>query len=97
MFRDYLRYLERRFDHAPKLRARAVRKLAAVMTTRSGRISWRSARTATGRLVDDDVGVILQNRAEQEGVQQSPEPAALMEETIPERCCHRCVSAGTAA
>jgi hypothetical protein len=25
VFRDYLRYLERRFDHAPKLRSRAVR------------------------------------------------------------------------
>ncbi len=57
--RDYLRYLEHRFDSAPKLRARAVRKMAQTVTC--GKHSHLVARCprCDARLVDDEVGRML--------------------------------------
>jgi hypothetical protein len=57
--RDYLRYLETRFDGAPKLRTRAARKM--VQTVTRGKHTHLVARCpqCEGRLVDDEVGRML--------------------------------------
>ena len=57
--RDYLRYLEHRFDEAPKLRARAARKMAQTVTC--GKHTHLVARCpkCDARLVDDEVGRML--------------------------------------
>lgn len=83
VFRDYLRYLERRFDHAPKLRARAVRKLAAVMTDEERSHLVAFCAHCTGRLVDDEVGVVLRTGLSKKGFNNLRSLLALMEETIP--------------
>ena len=83
VFRDYLRYLERRFDHAPKLRARAVRKLAAAMTGEERSHLVAFCAHCTGRLVDDEVGVILRTGLSKKGFNNLRSLLALMEDTIP--------------
>ncbi len=57
--RDYLRYLDHRFDEAPKLRARAARKMAQTVTC--GKHTHLVARCprCDARLVDDEVGRML--------------------------------------
>jgi hypothetical protein len=83
VLRDYLRYLERRFDRAPKLRARAVRKLAAVMTDEERSHLVAFCAHCTGRLVDDDVGVVLRTGLSKRGFNNLRSLLALMEDTIP--------------
>ena len=83
VFRDYLRYLERRFDHAPKLRARAVRKLAAVMTDEERSHLVAFCAHCTGRLVDDEVGVVFRTGLSKKGFNNLRSLLTLMEETIP--------------
>ena len=83
VFRDYLRYLERRFDKAPKLRGRAIRKFAAAMTSdeRSHLIAFCAR--CEGRLVDADVGVVFRQGLSKRGFTNLRATLALMEETIP--------------
>jgi len=83
VLRDYLRYLERRFDHAPKLRARAVRKLAAAMTDEERSHLVAFCAHCTGRLVDDEVGVIVRTGLSKKGFNNLRSLLALMEETVP--------------
>ena len=83
MWRDYLRYLEKRFDNAPKLRARAVRKLAATITDheRTHLVAW--CPHCEGRLVDNEVGVIVRTGLSKKGFNNLRGLFALMEDTIP--------------
>jgi len=80
--RDYLRYLEHRFDDAPKLRARAVRKLSQTMT--DGKYSHLVARCprCDARLVDDEVGRMFLG-FRRGGVANIGRLFAKMEATIP--------------
>jgi hypothetical protein len=83
MWRDYLRYLEKRFDNAPKLRARAVRKLAATITEheRTHLVGW--CPQCRGRLVDNEIGVLFRTGLSKKGFNNLRGLFALMEETIP--------------
>lgn len=80
--RDYLRYMEHRFDDAPKLRARAVRKLAQTVTR--GKYAHLVARCpqCDARLVDDEVGRMLLG-FRRGGVANLGRLLAHMEATIP--------------
>src|SRR4029079_1281888 len=83
MWRDYLRYLDKRCEGGPKLRARAVRKFAAAVThdERSHLVGF--CPHCSGRLVDNDVGVILRTGLSKKGFNNLRSLFALMEETIP--------------
>ncbi len=83
MWRDYLRYLDKRFEHAPKLRARAIRKLAAVITHQERTHLVAFCPHCEGRLVDNDVGVILRTGLSKKGFNNLRSLFALIEETIP--------------
>ena len=80
--RDYLRYLQERFDEAPKLRTRAARKL--VQTVTCGKHTHLVARcpTCKARLVDDEVGRMLLG-FRRGGVANLGRLLAQMEATIP--------------
>ena len=83
MWRDYLRYLDKKFEHAPKLRARAIRKLAAVITHQERTHLVAFCPHCEGRLVDNDVGVILRTGLSKKGFNNLRSLFALIEETIP--------------
>lgn len=83
MWRDYLRYLDKRFENAPKLRARAVRKLAAVITHEERTHLVAFCPHCEGRLVDNEVGVILRTGLSKKGFNNLRSLFALIEETIP--------------
>jgi hypothetical protein len=83
MWRDYLRYLDKRFENAPKLRARAIRKLAAVITHQERTHLVAFCPHCEGRLVDNDVGVILRTGLSKKGFNNLRSLFALIEETIP--------------
>ena len=57
--RDYLRYLDERFDGAPKLRARAARKLVQTVTHDKHTHLVARCPECDARLVDDQVGRML--------------------------------------
>jgi len=80
--RDYLRYLDRRFLHAPKLRQRALRKMTQAVThgERSHLVAW--CPQCDARLVDDDVGRML-TAFRKRGLRNLSSLLALVEETIP--------------
>jgi hypothetical protein len=83
VFRDYLRYLDRQFDHAPKLRNRAARKFATSITDDERTHLVAFCRRCSGRLVDDDVGVIFRTGLTKGGFNNLRSLLALMEETVP--------------
>jgi hypothetical protein len=83
VFRDYLRYLDKRFDHAPKLRARVARKFAAAMTDEERTHLVAFCGHCSGRLVDDEVGVILRTGLTKRGFGNLRSLLALMEDTVP--------------
>jgi hypothetical protein len=83
VFRDYLRYLERRFDKAPKLRGRAIRKFAAAMTSEQRSHLIAFCARCDGRLVDADVGVVFRQGLSKGGFNNLRATLALMEDTIP--------------
>jgi hypothetical protein len=80
--RDYLRYLDRRFVNAPKLRQRALRKMTQAVThgERSHLVAW--CPQCEARLVDDDVGRML-TAFRKKGLRNLSSLLALVEETIP--------------
>jgi hypothetical protein len=83
VFRDYLRYLDRKFDHAPKLRTRAARKFATSITDDERTHLVAFCGHCSGRLVDDDVGVIFRTGLSKGGFNNLRSLLALMEETVP--------------
>jgi hypothetical protein len=83
MWRDYLRYLDKRFEGAQKLRARAARKFAAAATHHERTHLVGFCPHCSGRLVDNDIGVILRTGLSKRGFNNLRSLFALMEETIP--------------
>jgi len=83
MWRDYLRYLDKRFEHAPKLRARTVRKFAAAVTHDERTHLVGFCPHCNGRLVDNEVGVILRTGLSKKGFNNLRSLLALVEDTIP--------------
>lgn len=80
--RDYLRYLDKRFVHAPKLRARALRKMVQAITDDERSHLVASCPRCEARLVDDEVaGMLLAFR--KKGVANIQRLLAHMEATIP--------------
>ncbi len=57
--RDYLRYLDGRYDHAPKLRTRALRKMVAAVTREHQSHLAAPCPHCNQRMVDDQVGRVL--------------------------------------
>jgi hypothetical protein len=80
--RDYLRYLDKRFDAAPKLRARAVRKMARTVTREKHSHLVARCPQCDARLVDDDVGRMFLG-FRRGGVANLGQLLAQMEATIP--------------
>lgn len=80
--RDYVRYTEGRFSTAPKLRARALRKMVKAITLEERAHLVARCPRCDARLVDDDIGRMLlaAGKAGQAGLAQL---LALMEATIP--------------
>jgi hypothetical protein len=80
--RDYLRYLDGRYDDAPKLRTRALRKMVAAVTHEHQ--SHLSARCphCNERIVDDQAGRMLL-AFRKDGRRNLSSMLALMETTIP--------------
>jgi hypothetical protein len=83
VFRDYLRYLDRQFDHAPKLRTRAARKFATSITDDERTHLVAFCARCSGRLVDDDVGTIFRTGLTKGGFNNLRSLLALMEDTVP--------------
>jgi hypothetical protein len=83
MWRDYLRYLDKRFEGAQKLRARTVRKFAATVTHDERTHLVGFCPHCSGRLVDNQVGVILRTGLSKKGFKNLRSLLALMEDTIP--------------
>ena len=80
--RDYLRYLDGRYDHAPKLRTRAVRKLVAAVTHEHQSHLAAHCPHCNERIVDDQVGRMLL-AFRKEGRRNLAAMLDLMEATIP--------------
>ncbi len=81
--RDYLRYLDKRFAGAPKLRARALRKMMQA-TTDEERLHLIAPCPRCGtRLVDDEIGGILRAGFRKRGITRISRLLAHMEATIP--------------
>jgi hypothetical protein len=80
--RDYLRYLEHRFDEAPKLRARAARKMAQTVTCDKHTHLVARCPKCDARLVDDEVGRMLLG-FRRGGVANLGRMLAQMESSIP--------------
>ena len=80
--RDYLRYLEARFEDAPKLRTRALRKMVAAVTREHQSHLAAHCPHCNQRIVDDQVGrMMLAFR--KEGRRNLAAMLRLMEATIP--------------
>jgi hypothetical protein len=80
--RDYLRYLEARYDSAPKLRTRALRKMVAAVTREHQSHLAAHCPYCEQRLVDDQVGRMMLAFKKQ-GRRNLSAMLALMEATIP--------------
>ena len=80
--RDYIRYLDRRFKSATKLRARALRTAVKAVTHDERAHLVHRCPKCDARLVDDDVGQMLRGFGKQ-GVKNLDKLLALMERTIP--------------
>ena len=80
--RDYLRYLDARYDGAPKLRTRALRKMAAAVTREHQTHLAARCPHCDERLIDDQVGRIML-AFRKEGRRNLASMLALMEATIP--------------
>ena len=80
--RDYLRYLDKRFADAPKLRARALRKMVQAVTEDERSHLVASCPRCEARLVDDEVGSMLL-AFRKKGVSNIGRLLAQMEATIP--------------
>src|ERR1044072_7310479 len=83
MWLDYLRYIDKRFDEAPKLRARTVRKLAAAITDNERTHLVAFCPHCEGGLVDNDIGVSLRAVLSKKGFNNLRSLFALIEDTIP--------------
>ena len=82
-FRDYLRYFDRRFNHAPKLRDRAIRKFTAQITDQERRHQVAFCARCDGRLVDGDIAQVVKQGLSKRGWKNLAAVLALMEDTIP--------------
>jgi hypothetical protein len=80
--RDYLRYLDKRFADAPKLRARALRKMVQAITDDERSHLVANCPRCDARLVDDEVGAMLLG-FRKKGVANIHRLLAHMEATIP--------------
>jgi len=80
--RDYVRYLDRRFKSATKLRARALRTAVKAVTLDERAHLVHRCPKCDARLVDDDVGQMLRGFGKH-GVKNLDKLLALMERTIP--------------
>jgi hypothetical protein len=80
--RDYLRYLEARYDGAPKLRTRALRKMVAAMTREHQSHLAAHCPHCDQRIVDDQVGRMML-AFKKEGRRNLSAMLGLMEATIP--------------
>ena len=80
--RDYIRFLDRRFKPATKLRARALRTMVKAVTHDERAHLVHRCPKCDARLVDDEVGQMLKGFGKQ-GVKNLDKLLALMERTIP--------------
>jgi hypothetical protein len=80
--RDYLRYLEARYDGAPKLRTRALRKMVAAITREHQSHLAAHCPHCDERIVDDQVGRMML-AFKKEGRRNLSAMLGLMEATIP--------------
>jgi len=80
--RDYVRFLDRRFKSASKLRARALRTAVKAVTHDERAHLVHRCPKCDARLVDDEVGQMLRGFGKQ-GVKNLDKLLALMERTIP--------------
>ena len=80
--RDYMRFLDRRFKPATKLRARALRTAVKAVTHDERAHLVHRCPKCDARLVDDDVGQMLRGFGKR-GVKNLEKLLALMERTIP--------------
>jgi hypothetical protein len=80
--RDYVRFLDRRFKPATKLRARALRTAVKAVTHDERAHLVHRCPKCDARLVDDDVGQMLRGFGKR-GVKNLDKLLALMERTIP--------------
>ena len=80
--RDYMRFLDRRFKPATKLRARALRTAVKAVTHDERAHLVHRCPKCDARLVDDDVGQMLRGFGKR-GVKNLDKLLALMERTIP--------------
>ncbi|HEY6613724.1 MAG TPA: hypothetical protein VIZ32_04375, partial [Vicinamibacterales bacterium] len=80
--RDYIRFLDRRFKSATKLRARALRTAVKAVTHDERAHLVHRCPKCDARLVDDDVGQMLRGFGKR-GVKNLDKLLALMERTIP--------------
>jgi len=80
--RDYIRFLDRRFKPATKLRARALRTAVKAVTHDERAHLVHRCPKCDARLVDDDVGQMLRGFGKR-GVKNLDKLLALMERTIP--------------
>ena len=80
--RDYMRFLDRRFKPATKLRARALRTAVKAVTHDERAHLVHRCPKCDARLVDDDVGQMLRGFGKR-GVKNLDKLLALMERTVP--------------
>lgn len=80
--RDYLRYLDGRYEHAPKLRARALRKMVTAVSCEHQSRLAAFCPHCEQRLVDDQVGRMML-AFKKEGRRNLSALFALMEATVP--------------
>ena len=80
--RDYLRYLDARYDEAPKLRTRALRKMVAAVSREHQSHLAAHCPHCNERLIDDQVGRIML-AFRKEGRRNLASMFSLMEATIP--------------
>ena len=80
--RDYMRYLDRRFASATKLRMRALRTMVKAITHEERAHLVHKCPRCEARLVDDDVGRMFLGFGKK-GLKNLNSLLALMEETIP--------------
>jgi hypothetical protein len=80
--RDYLRYLDARYDDAPKLRTRALRKMVAAVSREHQSHLAAHCPHCNERLIDDEVGRIML-AFRKEGRRNLASMLSLMEATIP--------------
>jgi hypothetical protein len=80
--RDYMRYLDARYDDAPKLRTRALRKMVAAVSREHQSHLAAHCPHCNERLIDDEVGRMLL-AFRKEGRRNLGSMLSLMEATIP--------------